>query len=130
MKIVQQEFGHFFAIAEKHIICDRYIDLFLRPAMTAGTLIPVDDSVDIAELSQYWVVHIARRTAGTSVQIQQNGSILILTLDIDPLLCAVDVYIHRLVDAAIGRSVIDLPSNGPDDKEQNDDRNKDDQYPL
>ena len=64
------------------------------------------------------------------MKIQQNGIILILTVDVNPLLRAVDIDIHALIDAARGYLVVVLHPDGADAEQyqnQTDHQCKDDQ---
>ena len=64
------------------------------------------------------------------MQIKQNGIVLVLPVNIDPLLCAVDINIHRFIDAAFRRSVVDFLPDEPDNEEQDNDGNQDNEYPF
>ena len=59
------------------------------------------------------------------MQIKQNRIILLLTINVDPLLLSVHLYIQRFIDAAVWRSVI-IHLSDKTNNQKNDDKTKND----
>ena len=113
---VAQVFRHHLAVAHHDIGRDGF-RMGLVETLSAPSLVPGDDGIDIAPLPGESIVKKTRRAARSAVQIEQDGIVPVLSIDTDPLSRAVDIDIHRYIDTSIRHAVVDAPADPSDDEE-------------
>ena len=118
-KIIEQKLRNFLSVFQKQIPGQNDVILLCIIALSAVSLIPGHDGINVCPFPCKNVIYVTCGRAGAAVQIQQNRIADVLPVNVDPLFCAVDINIHRFVDAAFGSPAVNAPADFPDHKEQN-----------
>ena len=113
---VAQVFRHNLAVVHHDIGSDGF-RMGSVITLSTATLVPSDDGIDIAPLPGEGIVKKTRRAARSAMQIEQDGIVPVLSIDMDPLPRAVDIDIHRCIDASLGYAFVEAPADPSDDEE-------------